>query len=469
MSRPLHARSLAEVSDLVRRREVSPVEVTRDVLDRIAAIEPQLNAFITVTADDALAAARRAEDEIAAGRWRGPMHGIPVSVKDLFDVAGVRTTAASRVLADAAPSSEDSAVVQRLREAGAIIVGKNNLHEFAYGATSQTSHFGPVRNPWDPSRLAGGSSGGSGAAVAAGMSFASIGTDTGGSIRIPSACCGVVGLKPTFGRVSRHGLLPLASSLDHVGPLTRTVEDAALVLGAIAGHDPRDPASANVPVPAFRDGLERGARGLRVGVLETRVAEADAEVASAVRRALQSLAAAGADVRPVSLALLNDARAAVVGVLAAEATVSLEEHLRAHPDWFGADVRDRLVRGQQVPAIDYVRAFEVRRRFQHEVEQAFEYVDVLASPMVLVGAPPVGATEVPLNGGTIDVLRAMTANTREWNLLGLPAMSVPCGFTSAGLPIGLQIVGPAFAESTVLRAARAHERITGTPRALPPP
>jgi aspartyl-tRNA(Asn)/glutamyl-tRNA(Gln) amidotransferase subunit A len=450
MSRPLHARSLAEVSDLVRRREVSPVEVTRDVLDRIAAIEPQLNAFITVTADDALAAARRAEDEIAAGRWRGPMHGIPVSVKDLFDVAGVRTTAASHVLADAAPSREDSAVVQRLREAGAIIVGKNNLHEFAYGATSETSHFGPVRNPWDPSRLAGGSSGGSGAAVAAGMSFASIGTDTGGSIRIPSACCGVVGLKPTFGRVSRHGLLPLASSLDHVGPLTRTVEDAALVLGAIAGHDPRDPASANVPVPAFSDGLERGARGLRVGVLETRVA-------------------AGADVRPVSLALLNDARATVVGVLAAEATVSLEEHLRAHPDWFGADVRDRLVRGQQVLAIDYVRAFEVRRRFRREVEQAFEHVDVLASPMVLVGAPPIGATEVPLNGGTIDVLRAMTANTREWNLLGVPAMSVPCGFTSAGLPIGLQIVGPAFAESTVLRAARAHERITGTPRALPPP
>ena len=469
MSRPLHARSLAEVSDLVRRREVSPVEVTRDVLDRIAAIEPRLNAFITVTADDALAAARRAEDEIAAGRWRGPMHGIPVSVKDLFDVAGVRTTAASRFLADAAPSSEDSAVVQRLRETGAIIVGKNNLHEFAYGATSQTSHFGPVRNPWDPSRLAGGSSGGSGAAVAAGMSFASIGSDTGGSIRIPSACCGVVGLKPTFGRVSRYGLLPLASSLDHVGPLTRTAEDAALVLGVIAGHDPRDPASANVPVPAFSDGLERGAGGLRVGVLETRVTEADAEVASAVRGALQSLAVAGADVRPVSLALLNDARAAVVSVLAAEATVSLEEHLRAHPDWFGADVRDRLVRGQQVPAIDYVRAFEVGRRFRREVEQAFEHVDVLASPMVLVGAPPIGATEVPLNGGTIDVLRAMTANTREWNLLGLPAMSVPCGFTSAGLPIGLQIVGAAFAESTVLRAARAHERITGTPRALPPP
>jgi aspartyl-tRNA(Asn)/glutamyl-tRNA(Gln) amidotransferase subunit A len=277
-----------------------------------------------------------------------------------------------------------------------------------------------------------------------------------------------VGLKPTFGRVSRYGLLPLAGSLDHVGPLTRTVEDAALVLEAIAGHDPRDPASANVPVPVFTDGLEGGARGLRVGVLEARVAEADAEVASAVRGALRSLAAVGADVRPVTLGLLDDARSAVVGVLAAEATVSLEEYLQAHPDWFGADVRDRLTRGQQVLAIDYLRAFELRRRFRREVEQAFEHVDVLMSPMVLVGAPPIGATDVPLNGGTIDVLRAMTANTREWNLLGLPAVSVPCGFTAEGLPIGLQIVAPAFAESTVLRAARAHERIAGIPEALPP-
>ena len=468
MSRPLHAHSLAAVSDLVRRREVSPVEVTRDVLDRIAAIEPRLNAFITVMADEALAAARGAEDEIAGGHWRGPMHGIPVSVKDLFDVAGVRTTAASRFLADAAPSREDAAVVQRLRAAGAIIVGKNNLHEFAYGTTSQTSHFGPVCNPWDESRIPGGSSGGSGAAVAAGMSFASIGTDTGGSIRIPSACCGVVGLKPTFGRVSRYGLLPLAGSLDHAGPLTRTVEYAAVVLAAIAGYDPRDPASTDVPIPAFADGLEGGAAGLRIGVLGARVAEADAEVADAVRLALQSLAAAGAEVRAVTLGLLDEARAAVVAVLAAEASASLEERLQTHPDWFGADVRERLVRGQQVLALDYLRAFELRRRLHHEVGQAFEDVDVLVSPMLLVGAPPIGATIVPINDGTIDVLRAMTANTREWNLLGLPAMSVPCGFTSAGLPIGLQIVGPALAESTVLRAARAYERTTDGPGPLPP-
>jgi aspartyl-tRNA(Asn)/glutamyl-tRNA(Gln) amidotransferase subunit A len=467
-SLPVHARSLAEVSDLIRRREVSPVEVTRDVLDRIAAADPRLNAFITVTAEDALAAARQAEEEIGAGHWRGPMHGIPLSVKDVFDVAGTQTTAASRFLAEVATSGQDAAVVERLRGAGAVVVGKTNLHEFAYGTTSQTSYFGPVRNPWDASRIPGGSSGGSGAAVAAGMGFASIGTDTGGSIRIPAACCGVVGLKPTFGRVSRYGLLPLAPSLDHAGPMTRTVEDGALVLAAIAGHDPRDAASADVPVPPFLDDLEHGARGLRLGVLEARVTEADAEVAAAVRLAVQDLTNAGAEVRTVALELLDAIRAAVVGVLAAEASVTLEHQLREHPDWFGRDVGERLARGQQVLAVDYLRAFELRRAFRREVEQVFEHVDVLVTPMLPVGAPPIGAVSVPINDGTIEVLRATTANTREWNFLGLPAISVPCGLTSAGLPIGLQIVGPAFAEATVLRAARAHERLTVPLRALPP-
>jgi aspartyl-tRNA(Asn)/glutamyl-tRNA(Gln) amidotransferase subunit A len=468
MDRPLHARSLAEASALIRRREVSPVEVTSDVLERIAAVEPKLNAFITVMTDDALGAARQAEHEIGAGRWRGPLHGIPVSVKDLFDVAGARTTAASRFLADAPLSTEDAGVVARLRAAGAVIVGKTNLHEFAYGTTSQTSHFGPVRNPWDASRIPGGSSGGSGAAVAAGMGFTSIGTDTGGSIRIPAACCGVVGLKATFGRVSRYGLVPLASSLDHAGPLTRTVEDAALVLAAIAGHDARDPGSADVPLPPLGDDLDRGVHGLRLGVLAARVAEADAEVAAAVQQAVDDLASAGAEVRPLSLELLDAARAAVAGVLAAEATTSLHDRLREHPDWFGADVRERLVRGQQVSAVDYLLAFELRRAFRHEVEQAFQRVDVLVSPMLPVGAPPIGADTVPINDGVIEVLRANTANSREWNFLGLPAISVPCGFTSAGLPIGLQIVGPAFDEATVLRVARAHERRAGTSDTLPP-
>ena len=458
MSLPLHARSLVEVSGLIRSREVSPVEVTRDVLARVADVEPELNAFITVLADEALAAAHRAEADIGAGRWRGPLHGIPVSVKDLFHARGVRTTAGSRFLADAPASAVDSAVVERLRDAGAVLIGKTNLHEFAYGTTSQTSHFGPVRNPWDRTRIPGGSSGGSGAAVAAGMGFASIGTDTGGSIRIPAACCGVVGLKPTFGRVSRHGLVPLAASLDHAGPLARTVEDVALVLASIAGHDPRDPASAAVAAESFAARLDDGVRGLRIGILDGPLAEADAEVAEAVAAAVRGLVEAGADAISTSLPLLAEARAAVVVVLAVEATAVHHDRLREHPDWFGADVRERLLRGYTFSAVDYGRALELRCAFRQAVDQAFERVHVLVSPMLPVGAPPIGAASVPINDGTIDVLRATTANTREWNFLGLPAVSVPCGFTAARLPIGIQIVGPAFAESTVLRVARAHER-----------
>jgi len=466
VSIPLHAQSLTEISGRVRRREVSPVEVTDAVLARVARVDPALNAFITVTADEAVAMARAAEAEIAAGQWRGPLHGIPVSVKDLFHMAGVRTTAGSRFFATLV-SRDDSAVIERLRAAGAVLVGKTNLHEFAYGTTSQTSHFGPVRNPWDSTRIPGGSSGGSAAAVAAGMGYASIGTDTGGSIRIPAACCGVVGLKPTFGRVSRHGLIPLAASLDHAGPLTRTVEDAALVLEAIAGHDPRDAGCADVPVERFARELERGPDGVRIGVLEAALAAADHEVTTAVRQAVERLAAAGALVRPVALDLLVEARAAVLVILSAEASAFHQERLRDHPDWFGADVRERLARGAAVAAVDYLRALELRERFRDEVARMFDGVDVLVSPMLPVGAPPVGAATVPINDSAVEVLRATTANTREWNLIGVPALTVPCGATGAGLPIGMQIVGRAFAESTVLRVARAHERAMPTAPGLP--
>ncbi|HZP43496.1 MAG TPA: amidase, partial [Candidatus Binatia bacterium] len=316
---------------------------------------------------------------------------------------------------------------------------------------------------WDPTRIPGGSSGGSGAAVAAGMGYASIGTDTGGSIRIPAACCGIVGLKPTFGRVSRHGLVPLASSLDHAGPLTRTVEDAALVLAAIAGKDPRDPGSADAPVEPWAEGLERGVAGVRVGVLEATLADADREVAKAVRRAIARLAEAGAEVRPVSLELLQDARAAVVVILSAEAAAVHRERLREHADWFGADVRERIERGTRVLAMDYVDALELRERFRREVARAFAGVDVLVSPMLPVGAPPVGAATVPINGAPVELLRATTANTREWNALGVPAITVPCGVTAEGLPVGIQIVGRPFDEATVLRVARAHERAMPAP------
>ncbi len=468
MTAPLWALSLAEVSGVIRRRDVSARVLTESVLARIAAVEPRLNAFTIVTAEEALAAARQADDEIAAGRWRGPLHGVPVSVKDIFDQLGMRTTAASRFLADAAPSRADSGVVARLRAAGAVLIGRTNLHEFALGGTSQTSHFGPVRNPWNPHRIPGGSSGGSGAAVAAGMGFASIGTDTGGSIRIPAACCGVVGLKPTFGRVSRHGLIPLADSLDHAGPLARTVEDAAIVLAAIAGHDPRDPRSADVPAERYADAIEHGVRGLRIGVLEACLAEADPEVSAAIRTAVRGLEDAGAAVRPMALDLLDAARDAVVVVLGVESAAVHRDRLRDHPDWFGADVRERLLRGQALPAADYERALSLRAAFRAQLGRAFEQVDVLLTPMLLVGAPPIDAATVSIDGRDVDALRAITANTREWNLAGLPAVSVPCGFTADGLPIALQIVGRAFGEATVLRAARAHERHLAGGSPMPP-
>jgi len=278
----------------------------------------------------------------------------------------------------------------------------------------------------------------------------------------------VVRFNATFGRVGRHGLLPLAASLDHVGPLTRTVGDAALVLSAIAGHDPRDPESADVPAEPFQEGLDAGTEGLRIGVLAAPLADADREVAAAVGRALERLADDGAELDPVTLGLLVEARAAALAILSAEATAFHHERLRDHPDWFGADVRERLQRGAVVPAVDYVRARELRERFRRELAQTFERVDVLVSPMLPVGAPPVGAATVPINDGTVEVLRATTANTREWNLVGLPAITVPCGVTGAGLPIGMQIVGPAFAESTILRVARAHERAMPEPPRMPP-
>src|SRR5881628_200511 len=291
--------ALEEAAGLVRERRVSPVELTEACLARIEAVEPRLNAFVTVTADIARAQAREAEGEIAAGRYRGPLHGIPVAVKDLFATRGIRTTAGSRILADWTPT-DDATVVRRLREAGAVLLGKLGLHEFAYGISSVNPHVGDVHNPWDTTKIPGGSSGGSAVAVVAGEAYATLGSDTGGSIRIPAALCGCVGLKPTFGRASLAGAVPLSWSLDHPGPLARTVRDVALAMRAIAGYDPRDPVSADRPVPDVLDGIDQGPRGLRVGIPTDHVwEECDPAIAAAVRAALETLARAGADVREI--------------------------------------------------------------------------------------------------------------------------------------------------------------------------
>jgi aspartyl-tRNA(Asn)/glutamyl-tRNA(Gln) amidotransferase subunit A len=454
--------TIAAAAARIRARELSPVELTEACLSRIEAVDGRLNAFITITGDEALAAARAAEDEIAAGKYRGPLHGIPVALKDLFAVAGVRTTAGSKILAGNV-SREDSDAAARLKAAGAVILGKLNLHEFAFGATGVNPHYGPARNPWDTERITGGSSSGSGAAVAAGECLAALGTDTGGSIRIPASLCGVVGLKPTFGRVSRWGVIPLSWSLDHVGPLTRTTEDAAIVLQAIAGRDPLDASSAEEPVPDYRAALAGGVEGLRVGVPREFFFEGvDAEIEAAVRKAIGALEVLGARVEEVSLPRIAEAPAAIVAIMLPEATAYHQGWLAARPDDYGEDVRYRLEMGALYPAVACVQA----QRFREMMVEAwrrevFTRVDVLATPTTMVTAPLI-------EDGGLDATFALIRLTNPLNLLGVPAMSLPCGFATQGLPIGLQLAGRWFDETTVLRAARAYEQATGWHTRAPP-
>ncbi len=450
--------SLAEVARLLKRRAVSPVEVTRAVLDRIAAVDDRLNAFLTVTGDEALAAARRAERAIRARRYRGPLHGVPVSVKDLIQTAGIRTTCGSRILADWVPDT-DATLIRRFREAGAILIGKTHLHEFAYGPTNLNPHYGPARNPWDPERMTGGSSGGSGVAVATGCSYASIGTDSGGSVRIPAAFCGVVGLKPTYGRISRAGIFPLSWSKDHAGPITRTVADAALTLQALAGFDPADPGSSRQAVPNFSRGLTAGVKGLRLGVpREFFWEDVDSEVAAAVKKAVAVLAGLGASVREVRWPMAVEAKALSFLIMGAESYSVHERWLKERPEDYGPDVRQRLAQGATILAADYLRAQRLRRRLIASLNAILKTCDVLLTPTVPVAAPRLEETTLKWPGQTESVTAALPRLTRAFNLTGGPALSVPCGFTPGGLPIGLQIAGRAYDEATVLRVGHAYEQ-----------
>ena len=447
----LHALSIRELGEQFRRRTLSPVEVTRATLARIDALDGQLNSFITVMRDGALADAERAERALRDGDDLGPLQGVPIALKDLYQTRGVRTTGGSSILADCVPD-EDAAVVERLRGAGAVLIGKNNLHEFAFGVTNENPHYGPTRNPHDPARVPGGSSGGSAAAVAAGLCWAALGSDTGGSIRLPAALCGVVGLKPTYGRVSRRGVLPLAWSMDHAGPLARTVEDVALVMQVIAGHDPRDPGSADRPTPDFAAGLDAGVAGLRVGLLREYLGDDVApDVAAAVRAAVETLGGLGAHIEVVTVPAAAHALGASTAVLFAEAAAVHERWLADHRDRYGADVRERLEMGARLRAVHYLKGQRARRAMLDAFSDLFERVDLVATPTVPMVAPTF--EEVRSEAGRGGLVRF----TRLFNLLGLPACSQPCG-ASGGLPIGLQLVGRPFEEPTVLRVARAYER-----------
>ena len=459
--------SVSELAARIRSRDLSPVAVVDALLARIERCGV-LNAFITVTADAARAQAASAEREIAAGRYRGPLHGIPVSLKDIIGTTGIRTTRGSRIFADHIPT-EDATVTARLYHAGAVLLGKNALHEFAFGVTTNNPHYGPTRNPWRLDRIPGGSSGGSGAAVAAGLGPVSIGTDTGGSIRIPAALCGIVGLKPTYGRVSRHGVFPLSWSLDHVGPLTRTVEDAALVLQAIAGPDPRDPSTLGQTVPEFTSRLATPITGLRVGVLTDEYhREVADDVRAPFRAALDVLAERGLDLEDVAFPRANEARTAAATVLFAEAASVHERWLRDRAADYGVDTLALLQQGQFITATQYLRAQRVRTLIVNEVGTLLRRYAALVLPAIPVVAPAIGQPTVTLGGRSGETRGAVTRLVRLINLVGLPAITVPCGFGADGLPVGLQVVGRAMDEPTVLAIAHAYERATPWHTRRPP-
>ncbi len=451
---------VAQLARLLRSRRVSPVELVTAYLERIVAVEGSVNAYITVMRDEAMAAALEAKRAIGRGEYRGPLHGMPVALKDLFNTKGVRTTSGTKVMSDFIPA-EDCTVAVKLKGAGAILLGKLNMTELAYGATGENIHYGDTRNPWNSDCISGGSSSGSAAATAAGECAAALGSDTGGSVRIPASLCGVVGLKPTYGRVSLNGVTPLCWSMDHVGILTRTVEDCAIVLNFISGYDPRDPSSVETPVPNFTTGLKRGNKSLRIGLpLEHAWNVLSDTVRSVVGRATEVLAELGASVTDVSLPSFSSSQDVSSRIMAAEALVSNGELLRSHWSSLDPKIKQRLEMGLNATADDYIRAQQARARMTRETLEVMRQVDILALPTTPIVAPPRGVEEIDVEGTRLRVLTGLTLLTRFANLTGMPAINVPCGFSEEGLPVGLQLIGRPFEEATVLRAAYAYEQTT---------
>ncbi len=454
--------TLHELGQKIRDRSISPVELTHDCLDRIEELNPTLNAFITVNIDSALERARVAEREIFRGTYLGPLHGIPIGLKDIIDVAGVRTTAASAQFS-ATPSAlhddriptEDAQVVRRLRCGGAIILGKQNLHEFAYGGSSMISFFGEVHNPWDPTRIAGGSSGGSATSVAAGLGFAAVGTDTAGSIRLPAAYCGIVGLKPTYGRVSTRGIVPLSSSYDHVGPLTTSVYDAALMLQVLSDYDSPDPC-ANRPVPSLLSAFDEFPTNMRIGVPRPFFFDdLDPEIAAAIDKAIQIFVDFDAEIRDVKLEVPTDRTLA-----SAEAYAYHKPFVESSPELYQPETLRRIQSGAKISAHDALRASRDLQASRHDIQEIFNEVDVLLTPTVPISPPLIADLRAhPENLRPQELL--MLRNTRPFNVWGIPTISVPCGFTKTGLPIGLQLATAPWRGIVLLQAAQAYEQATG--------
>jgi len=454
--------SIEEIGTLFSKRKLSPVELTKLMLARIERLNPKLNAYITVTVELALAQAKKAESELFAPRGRkgyrdrGPLHGIPISLKDNIYTKGIRTTAGSKILKDFIPK-EDAAVIGQLREAGVVMLGKTNMHEFAYGVTSNNPHYGPVRNPWDLARIAGGSSGGSAAAVAAGLCYGSIGTDTGGSIRIPASLCGVFGLKPTWGRISCEGIVPLAPALDCAGPLARTVGDVATLTGVLYARVGREPNMAKLST------LRADARKFCLGIPRQLFFDAlSSEVRSAFEAALRELGRAGVTTKDISVPLLDETEDAGNHIAWTEATLYHQQrgYFPARAAEYGDDVRSRLEMGDKVLAVDYLRALEIRRQFIQQLHLALAEADVdaMVFPSTATEAPRLDQETIRVGAHEYPARALLLRHNRPANLAGVPAVSMPCGFTRSGLPIGLQIMAGVSSEPILLRIANVFER-----------
>lgn len=446
---------VTELSQLYATGAVSPVEIVQETLARIERLDARLNSYLTVTAESALRQARQAETEIRAGRARGPLHGVPYAAKDLLDTRGIRTTVGSKIMADRVPD-RDAAIIERLSAAGAVLLGKTGMHEWAYGITSANPHFGPVRNPWDTERIPGGSSGGSAAALAAGLCAFSLGSDTGGSIRIPAAICGIAGLKPTFGSVSRAGAFPLGDTLDTLGPFALRVEDLALVYAAVADFEAE---------PRWRLLLDGIALGVPTDFYWQNLAP---DVEAAARDALRVFESLGAELEPVEVPDIETFNDLHRLILLAEATSVHRSRLAERREDFGEDVRALLEQGLSVLATDYLEAQRARRAFRRDFGAAFERVDALLAPAVPVQTARIGELEIRVQGKLENVRLATTRNIRALNLTALPVLSVPCGFQADGLPVGLQIVGPEGAERKILKIGRAYEKATDWHLRTPP-
>jgi aspartyl-tRNA(Asn)/glutamyl-tRNA(Gln) amidotransferase subunit A len=443
--------TLSEAIELIGRREVSPVELTRGYLERIDRLDGRLNSYITVTRDSALAAAEAAQRSLERGEKIGPLHGIPLALKDLYETAGIRTTMGSLFFTDYVPQ-EDAVAVSKLYSAGALLLGKLNMHEIALGVTNINPHYGPCRNPWDTRRITGGSSGGSGAALAAGLCLGSLGSDTGGSVRIPASLCGVVGLKPTYGRVSLHGVLPLSWNLDHAGPMGHCVRDVTLLLGVIAGHDPLDPYSAEVPSQDYLVDLEAGVSGWRVALASDEYfSQVDEEVGEAVREAGRLFERMGAHVEAAAFPGARDAARANGLMTPSDGAAYHRQRLQDEPHRFGADVLSRLEKGRDYTSTEYILARRDQTILRHRFMRFFQDYDLMLTPTTPVVAELIAGTD------SAEKAAPLTRFTAPFNLTGLPALSVPCGFTADGLPIGLQLVSGPWKEAALLRAGYAYE------------